>query len=151
MSAGFNAQHVTYRGAAEAVTEIVAGRVDFSPQLPTTTLPLVRDGKLVPLAVQAHKRAAVCPDVTTTVEAGLGDSVYPFYSGFFLPAKTPREIVEKLHRETVKALQAPNVKERLTTLGVEPMPMTLAEFQKFFREDVDAAKALVKAANIPTQ
>lgn len=151
-SAGFKAQHVPYRGAAEAVTEIVAGRIDFSPQLPTTTLPLVREGKLVALAVSAHKRASVFPDVPTTIEAGLkADSVYPFYSGFFLPAKTPRAIVEKLHAETAKALQAPAVKERFTALGVEPMPMNLAEFDKFFREDVAAALELVKAANIPRQ
>lgn len=151
-SAGFKAQHVPYRGAAEAVTEIVAGRIDFSPQLPTTTLPLVREGKLVALAVSAHKRASVFPNVPTTIEAGLkADSVYPFYSGFFLPAKTPRAIVEKLHAETAKALQAPAVKERFTALGVEPMPMNLAEFDKFFREDVAAALELVKAANIPRQ
>jgi tripartite-type tricarboxylate transporter receptor subunit TctC len=151
-SAGFKAQHVPYRGAAEAVTEIVAGRIDFSPQLPTTTLPLVREGKLVALAVSAHKRASVFPNVPTTIEAGLkADSVYPFYSGFFLPAKTPRAIVEKLHAETAKALQAPAVKERFTALGVEPMPMNLAEFGKFFREDVAAALELVKTANIPRQ
>jgi tripartite-type tricarboxylate transporter receptor subunit TctC len=151
-SAGFKAQHVPYRGAAEAVTEIVAGRIDFSPQLPTTTLPLVREGKLVALAVSAHKRASVFPNVPTTIEAGLkADSVYPFYSGLFLLAKTPRAIVEKLHAETAKALQAPAVKERFTALGVEPMPMNLAEFDKFFREDVAAALELVKAANIPRQ
>ncbi len=152
VSAGIAAQHITYRGAAEAVTEIVAGRVDFSPQLPTTTLPLLRDGKLVALAVSAHKRAAVMPEVPTTLEAGLkADSVYPFYSGLFLPAKTPRPIVERLHREAVQALQAPAVRERLTTLGVEAMPMNLEQFDKFFREDVAAAVALVKAAKIPTQ
>lgn len=151
-SAGIKVQHVPYRGAAEAVTEIVAGRIDFSPQLPTTTLPLVREGKLVALAVSAHKRASVFPDVPTTIEAGLkADSVYPFYSGFFLPAKTPRAVVEKLHTETAKALQAPAVKERFVSLGVEPMPMSLAEFDKFFREDVAAALELVKTANIPRQ
>src|SRR5262249_39719228 len=113
-------QHIAYRGAAEAVTEIIGGRVDFSPQLPTTTLPLLREGKLVALAVSANKRASVMPDVPTTIEAGLrSDSVYPFYSGLFVPAKTPRNIVEKLYRETATALQAPAVKERLVTLGVE--------------------------------
>jgi len=134
------------------VTEIVAGRVDFSVQLFTTTLPLLREGKLVALAVSAHKRASVMPDVPTMIEAGLpADSVYPFYSGLFLPAKTPRDIVEKLQRETAKALQTPAVQARLATLGVEPMPMTLEQFNKFFRDDVEAAVALVKAAKIPTQ
>ena len=71
VSAGIQAQHVTYKGAAEAVTEVVAGRIDFSPQLPTTTLPLINDGKLVALAVSAQRRIATLPNVPTTVEAGL--------------------------------------------------------------------------------
>jgi len=152
ISAGFEAQHIPFRGAAEAVTDVVAGRSDFSAQLPTTTLPLLSEGKLVALAVSAHKRAAVMPQVPTTIEAGLaGDSVFPFYSGLFLPAKTPRDIVEKLHREAAKAMAEPAVQERFKQLGVEAMPMSVVEFNKFFRDDLEAAVALVKAANIPRQ
>jgi tripartite-type tricarboxylate transporter receptor subunit TctC len=152
VSAGIEAQHIAFKGAAEAVTEVVAERIDFSPQLFTTTLPLLRDGKLMALAVSANKRTSVMPEVPTTIEAGLAaDSVYPFYSGLFLPAKTPRDIVEKLQREAAKALQAPAVQARFTTLGVEPMAMTLDEFAKFVRDDVEAAVTLVKAAKIPTQ
>jgi tripartite-type tricarboxylate transporter receptor subunit TctC len=152
VSAGIEAQHIAFKGAAEAVTEVVAERIDFSPQLFTTTLPLLRDGKLMALAVSANKRASVMPEVPTTIEAGLAaDSVYPFYSGLFLPAKTPRDIVEKLQREATKALQAPAVQARFATLGVEPMAMTLDEFAKFVRDDVEAAVTLVKAAKIPTQ
>jgi tripartite-type tricarboxylate transporter receptor subunit TctC len=152
VSAGIEAQHLPYKGAAEAVTEVVAGRADFSPQIFTTTLPLLRDGKLVALAVSAQKRTTIMPEVPTTVEAGLkADSIYPFYSGFFVPSKTPRAVVEKLHNEAVKALQAPAVQERLKTLGVEPLPMNLEQFDKFFRNDVAEAAALVKTAKIPTQ
>jgi tripartite-type tricarboxylate transporter receptor subunit TctC len=152
ISAGIEAQHITFKGAGEAVTEVVAGRVDFSPQPFTTSLSLLQDGKLVALAVSAHKRAALMPDVPTTIEAGLSaDSVYPFYSGLYLPAKTPRDIVDKLQRETAKAIQSPAVQERFAKLGVEAMPMTLEEFGRFVRDDVAANVALVKAANIPTQ
>jgi len=152
VSAGIQAQHVTYKGAAEAVTEVVAGRIDFSPQLPATTVPLINDGKLVALAVSAHKRIATLPNVPTTIEAGLSaDSIYPFYSGFFLPAKTPRAIVDKLHEEAAKAIATPEVQARFAKLGVEPLPMTADQFARYFREDVAAALALVKAANIPRQ
>lgn len=152
VSAGIEAQHVPFKGAAEAVTEVVAGRIDFSPQLPTTTLPLINDGKLVALAVSAQKRISTMPNVPTVIEAGLPvDAIYPFYSGLFLPAKTPRDIVERLHLEAAKAIQTPEVQARFAKLGVEAMPMNLAEFAKFFREDVAAALALVKAANIPRQ
>ena len=134
------------------MTEVVAGRADFSVQLFTTTLPLLREGKLVALAVSAHKRASVMPDMPTMIEAGLpSDAVHPFYSGFFVPAKTPRNIVEKLHRESAKALEAAAVKERFGTLGVEAMPMTLEQFATFFKQDVDASVAIAQAAKIQAQ
>jgi tripartite-type tricarboxylate transporter receptor subunit TctC len=106
----------------------------------------------VALAVSAHKRIATLPNVPTTIEAGLSaDSIYPFYSGFFVPAKTPRAIVDKLHAEAAKAIKAPEVQARFAKLGVEPLPMTVDQFAKYFRDDVAAALALVKAANIPRQ
>lgn len=151
-AASFEAQHIPFKGAAEAVTDVVAERGDFSVQLTATTLPLIRDGKLVPLAVSAHKRAASLPDVPTTIELGLPkDSIYPFYTGVYMPAGTPREIVDRLNREITKALEAPAVQARLKQLGIEPMPGTPEEFAKFFRDDVASTVALAKAAKIPTQ
>jgi tripartite-type tricarboxylate transporter receptor subunit TctC len=151
VSAGFEAQQVAFRGM-EAVTEIIAGRVDFSVQPFSNVLSLIKEGKLAALAISAGKRIVALPDVPTTVEAGLPpDSVYPFYTGVYLPAKTPANIVARLHDEIAKALEAPAVKERFSALGIEPMPMTLAQFGKFYRDDVAANVALVKAAKIPTQ
>jgi tripartite-type tricarboxylate transporter receptor subunit TctC len=151
-SAGFTAQHIPFKGAAEAVTDVIAGRSDFSVQLTSTTVPQIREGRLTALAVSARKRIALLPDVPTTIEAGLPpDSVYPFYTGMYLPAATPREIVDRLYQETVKALQVPAVQQRLAPLGVEPMPFSQADFAKFIREDAEANVALVKAAKIPTQ
>lgn len=149
VAAGFKAQHIPFKGAAEAVTDVIAGRSDFSVQLFTTSLPQIRDRQLVALAVSAPTRSSVLPDVPTLVEAGLpADAVYPFYSGLFVPAGTPRAIIDRLHRETAQALQTPAVRERLATLGVEQMPMTVDEFDRFFREDAEAAVSLVKAAGI---
>ncbi|MEJ0078368.1 MAG: tripartite tricarboxylate transporter substrate-binding protein [Alphaproteobacteria bacterium] len=151
-SVGFEAQHIPFKGAAEAVTDVIAGRSDFSVQLPATTLPLLKDGKLTALAVSAAKRSSMFPDVPTTIEAGLPpSSVYPFYSGVYLPANTPKPIVDRLTSEIAKALQADEVKARLAQLGVEPIPMTQAEFAQFTRDDIAANAALVKAAKIPTQ
>jgi tripartite-type tricarboxylate transporter receptor subunit TctC len=151
-SAGISVQHIAFKGAPEAITDIVAGRADFSIQPFTVSLALINDGKLVALAVSAAKRAAIKPDVPTTVEAGLpADSFYPFWSGLFLPAATPREIVEKLHSEVAAALRAPNVRAQLDKLAVEPLDMNLDQFGKFFRDDVEANLALVNAAHIPRQ
>jgi tripartite-type tricarboxylate transporter receptor subunit TctC len=152
VAAGFEAQMVPFKGAADAVTDVVADRSDFSVQLTATTLPLIRDGKLVPLAVSAHKRIPALPDTPTTIELGLPqESVYPFYTGIYVPANTPPAIVDRLHREIAKALEAPAVQERFKTLGVQPMPGTQAEFTKFFHDDVNSTVALAKAAKIQPQ
>ena len=151
-AAGFQAQHLPFKGAAEAVTDVVADRADFSVQLTATTIPLIKDGKLVALAVSAPKRAAALPDTPTTIELGLPpESVYPFYTGVFVPAKTPPAVVERLHREIAKALEAPSVQERFKALGVQPMPGSQAEFAKFFKNDVDSTVALARAAKIQPQ
>ncbi len=149
---GFDAQHLPFKGAAEAVTDVVADRSDFSVQLTATTLPLIKDGKLVPLAVSAHQRLSSLPETPTTVELGLPpESVYPFYTGVYVPANTPPAIVDRLHREIAKALEAPEVKTRFAQLGVQPMPGSQAEFTKFFRDDVNSTVALAKAAKMQPQ
>ena len=151
VSAGFSAQHVPFKGG-EWLTEVVAGRIDFAVSPMTSAIGLIRSGKLVPLAISSSTRSASLPDVPTMVEAGLKpDAVYPFYTGAYLPAKTPRAIAEKLHDEIMKALAVPAVQQRLAAVGVDPMPMTLAEFDSFFKKDVAANLELVKAANIPRQ
>ena len=151
VSAGIQAQHIPFKGG-EWLTETIAGRVDFSVPPVTTAIGAVRDGKLAPLAVGAIKRSPSLPDTPTLIETGLkADAIYSFYSGAFLPAKTPRGIVEKLHNEVVKALAVPSVQERLAQVGVEPMPMTIPEFEAFFKEDIAGNLHLVQAANIPKQ
>jgi tripartite-type tricarboxylate transporter receptor subunit TctC len=150
-SAGFTAQHVPFK-SGDWLTEVMAGRLDFSVPPLTSALGLIRDGKLVPLAVSSSTRSPALPNVPTMVEAGLKpDSVYPFYTGAYLPAKTPHAIAEKLHNEIAKALAMPAVQERLKGVSVDPMPMTMAQFGEFFKKDVAANLALVKAANIERQ
>ncbi len=126
--------------------------MDFTVGPLATLISLIRDGKVAALAVSARQRSLLLPDVPTLIEAGLSsDAIYPFYSPIFLPAKTPRAIVDKLHDEVTTALAVPSVRERLLKIGMEPMPMTAAEFETFFREDVAANLALVQAAKIPKQ
>jgi len=148
LSAGMKAQHIPFRGPAEAITETIAGRVDFMFLPVTPALSLIRDGTLVALAVSGSKRAPALAEVPTTAEVGLIGAEYDYWAGLFLPAKTPREIVVRLHREMETALQMPSVQERLAKLGLEPMPMSLEQFDKYFRDDVAATVRLVKAANI---
>jgi tripartite-type tricarboxylate transporter receptor subunit TctC len=151
VSAGFEALHIPFRGPTDALTAAMQGEVDFYFLPVAPALPLIKDGKLTALAVGTAKRASALPDVPTTTEAGLKDSAYDFWVGIFVPAKTPQEIVTRLHDETQKALDSPAVKDRYAKLGVEPLRLTQEEFVKYFHTDVDETVKLVKAAKIPTQ
>lgn len=148
LAAGFDAVHVPFKGAPEALTQILAGRVDFYFCPVTPALPMLRDGRLRAIAVGSSKRAAALPDVPTTLEAGFANSDYNFWVGMFVPGKTPREVVTRLHQETVKALETPEMRERLSRLGAEPMMMTPDRFDAYVKTEIDANAALVKAAGI---
>ncbi len=147
MAAGFDAVHIRFRGGAEAITEVLAGRAEFYFCPLGTALPQVREGKLLALAVSSPKRAALLPDVPSVVEL-FPNSDYAFWIGVFMPAKTPRDIVDRFHREAVKTMQLPNVKERLETLGMDPMPLTPAQFDAHVRSEIASTGLLAKAAGL---
>jgi tripartite-type tricarboxylate transporter receptor subunit TctC len=145
-SAGLDMVHIPFRGGAEAMTEVIAGRVDFFFGPVGIVLPHVRDGKLLALVVNGAKRSAALPDIPTTREAGFADAEFPTWFGLFLPAKTPRAIVDKLHAETIKALQAPKVLEKLSALGVDPMMISPREFDALIRKEIAINAELVKTS-----
>ena len=99
-------------------------------------------------AVSTPKRSSVLPDVPTTLELGYANSDYTFWNGLFLPAKTPREIVERLHQEAQKAATSAAVREKLGQQGIDPMPITAAEFGALINKEIAENIALVKAAGI---
>src|SRR5262245_17796275 len=144
LAAGIQVQHIPFRGPVEAFTEVMAGRVDyyFLPIAPA--LPNISNRKVVALAVSTPKRAALLPDVPTVAEAGCPAAPYPVWGGPAMPAQTPRATVDKLHAETRKALEQPAVQQRLATLGVQAMPMSVDDFGKFVRDDVAATIQLAK-------
>jgi tripartite-type tricarboxylate transporter receptor subunit TctC len=150
-SAGIEAVHIPFKGGAEAMMEVVAGRCDFFFSPLGLAVPQLRAGKVVPLVVNGARRAEVLLDVPTMREAGLADAEYPIWFGLFAPAKTPREVVDRLNRETQKALQSPGLRDRLAQMGLDPMPMSPDEFQVFVRNEVAVNAALVKRAGIKAQ
>ncbi len=148
LSAGFEAQQIPFRGAPEAITEVMTERVDFffSPILPA--LALLRDGKIRALAVSSAKRAAALPDVPTTLELGYANSNFEFWIGTFMQSKTPRPIIERLYQEMRKTTGKADVAAKFAKLGGEPMHMTPTEFDKFVQVQIKASAELVKAAGI---
>jgi tripartite-type tricarboxylate transporter receptor subunit TctC len=151
-SAGFHAIHVPFKGGVEALTEVIAGRVDFYFVALGGGLPQIHEGKVVALVQNGSKRSAELLDVPTTREAGYLDAENPTWLGLFLPAKTPRDIVEKLHRETVEALHNPKVKARLANLGVDdPVAMTPTDLDAFVAQQIATDANMVKAAGLMPQ
>jgi tripartite-type tricarboxylate transporter receptor subunit TctC len=147
-SAGIRAVHIPFKGGAEAMSEVMAGRVDFFFGPVGLVLPSVREGKLAALVVNGSRRSAALPNVPTTLEAGFSDAEYPIWFGLFLPAKTPHDIVDKLNRETLRALQAPKLREKLAGLGLDPMVMTPGEFDAYVRREVVLNATLVRAMGL---
>ena len=149
LSAGFEGVHVPFKGGPEALAEVMSGRVDFvfSPILPS--LPFIREGKAVALGVSTSKRASALPDVPTTIEAGFANSEYNFWVGMFVPAKTSRDVVDRLaSAETVKVLQSPEIQAKLSSFGADPMLMQPTEFDTYVRNEIAANETLVKAAGL---
>jgi tripartite-type tricarboxylate transporter receptor subunit TctC len=147
-AAGFEAVHLPFKGAPEALTEVIAGRADFYFSPLINALPLIKDGQLQPLAVSGSARASALPQVPTTVEAGYPNSEYNFWAGMFTPAKTPAAIREKLYAETVKALQHPPIRDKLIGLGADPMPLSSAQFEALVKSEIATNTQLVNAAGI---
>src|SRR5262245_12656412 len=148
LAAGIDAKHVPFRAPADALTETLTGRIDFYFPPISVALPLVRDGKLLPLAVSTKARSTALPDIPTSTELGLKDSAFEFWIGFFLPARTPREIVVRLHDETQSVLEMPAMKERMRAFGYEPLTLSTEQFATYFREDVEELARSMKAAGI---
>jgi tripartite-type tricarboxylate transporter receptor subunit TctC len=148
LSAGFSATHVPFKGGIEALTDVIAGRVDFMSVGVSSAMPFITQGRLIALGVCTRKRSSTLPDVPTTIESGFPDSDYTYWNGLLVPAKTPRAIVERLHAETMKVLKLPAVLDKLKPLGVEPMPLTPKEFDAMIAKEIEINIALVKAAGL---
>jgi tripartite-type tricarboxylate transporter receptor subunit TctC len=148
LAAGIEALHVPFKGSPEGLTEIMAGRIDFTFSPIGTAKPLIEAGKISALAVSTRSRTRALPDVPTTIEAGFPNSDFDFWIGLFMPAKTPRAIIERLGSATNKAVQSQAVQDRLATLGAEPMVMTPAEFDAYLHAQIALTGELTRRIGI---
>jgi tripartite-type tricarboxylate transporter receptor subunit TctC len=148
LSAGFEAQHVPFRGGPAALTEVMTGRVDFVFIGISSGLPFINDGRMVPLAVSSAKRSPTLPNVPTTLEAGFKNSDYNYWTGMLVPAKTSRPIIDRLHAETMKALALKDVQEKLAKQGVEPSPLTPTEMDAMNQREIDLNIKIAKEAGL---
>ncbi|MEA2862725.1 MAG: hypothetical protein QOC84_681 [Bradyrhizobium sp.] len=148
LAAGVEATHVPYRGGSEVITDILGGRIDFYFCPVATALPLIRERQVRALLVSTPKRVADLPEVPTPSEAGLKDADSAIWFGMFMPAKTPREVIEKFHAAGERVLNEPAMQESLKKLGLEVLPMTAAAMDGLVKRETASNLELIKAAGI---
>lgn len=148
VGAGIDVVSVPYKGSPEALTDLLGGHVDFCFCPVSNVLPMIKEGKLVALAVGSSRRSSALPDIPTTEEAGIPNSAYNFWIGLAVPARTPQALVNRLHAETVKALNRPETKTRWQSLGQEMQISSPEQFNNYLRDEMAVNAALVKAVNI---
>jgi len=148
LAAGIETTHVPYRGGAEVIADILGGRIDFYFCPLATALPLIREGRVRALVVSTPRRVADLPDVPTPQDVGLKNAESVFWLGVFMPAKTPRDIIEKFHAAGEKLLAEPATQESLQKLGIETLSMTPAEMDDFVARETADYLAVIKAAGI---
>ena len=144
--ANIQVTHIPFKGTPETLVEISAGRVDFMFTPVLSSIPSIRDNRMRALAVSTAKRSSALPDTPTVAEAGLPGFVFDFWIGMLAPAKTPKAIVNKLNAEVRNILQLPDVKDRLSKLGADPMTMSSEQFDAYIKEDFTTLGAVMKSA-----
>src|SRR3989442_5891636 len=142
--AGVEMQHIPYKGSPPALQDVVGGQVTMTFDNITTAWPLAKGGKLRALAGTTAKRSSVAPEVPTLAESGLAGYEVGSWQGVFAPAGTPPEIVKRLNAEIVKIIRMPDVNEKLTALGAEPVGNTPEEFGALVRAEVGKWADVVK-------
>ncbi len=140
--------HVPYKGAGPAVIDVIGGQINgMFVDLPVI-MPYVKSGKARAIAVASPKRSVYFPDVPTTGEGGYPGVLVSNVYSLLLPAKTPRDIVMKLHDAVVKTMTTPDVREKFINVGADPLTMTPEDFTAFIRKDIDMWAAVAKAAGV---
>lgn len=148
IAAAIDALHIPFRGTPPALTETIAGRVDwfFSPLV--SALPMIQGGQLQALAIGTTTRSPVLPNVPSISDVGLPGAAYTFWVGMFAPAGTPLPIIERMHKATLEVLESPAVRERFQGLGAEPAGMDRPAFSRMLEQELQEAAELVRAAGI---
>jgi tripartite-type tricarboxylate transporter receptor subunit TctC len=146
LATGINVVHVPFKGTPEALTNVIGGSVSFFFSPITGAVTLVKGGKITALAVSTKERSPVLPDLPSATEVGVPGFEFNLWTGLLGPAKMPKDVKDKLNKEAVGILSAPDVKERMLTQGATPHPMSPAQFDAFIKSEVERLAKVVKAS-----
>lgn len=148
IAGGFTATHVPMKSTSEAMTEVIGGRVDYFLAPLGLVGPFLQSGKIVGLATADFQRSSAFPAIPTTGESGLPNAEYPGWAGIFVPAKTPRYIIDRINAATAEVMRQPDVQKRLEGLYLDALTMPQSEFAAFLEKDFKLTAELVKAAGM---
>jgi tripartite-type tricarboxylate transporter receptor subunit TctC len=140
--------HVPYKGATVGMMAMISGEVDEVILPLPSAAPQIRAGKVRALAVLSEQRVAVLPEVPTSKEAGVDDFVVPVWYAMLAPAKTPPDIITRLSREVVKAIDSPEISKQLTAMGVDPWPGTADELAALVKSETARYSKLIKSIGL---
>ncbi len=147
-AAGVDMQHVPFKGAAPLKQELLAGRIQIGGDQLSTSLAEIRAGTLKALATTASKRVAGLPDVPTVRELGFASLELEGWNGLFAPGKTPREIIDRLQKESAAAVRHPEVAKRLIELGAEPVGSSAAAQDEILKRQMDQFRPIIREMKI---
>ena len=148
IQAGIDIVNVPYKGTGQAITDLVGGQVQMMMINTIAALPQVKAGKLRALAVTTLKRSSVFPELPTMAESGLPGFDVNSWHGFFAPAKTPAAIITRLNADIVKILGTPEVKDRLGSVGLDPVGSTPQQLAAYVRSETDKWSKIIKQVGI---
>jgi tripartite-type tricarboxylate transporter receptor subunit TctC len=149
-SAGFEALNVHTKGPGEALTEVISGRADCYFALVFQAQKMREAGKVDALVLSGPKRSALVPNLPTTEEAGYPNSAYNFWVGALVSSKTPRQLVERLHKEITALVESPEISGQIKKLGADPLTMSIGEFEAMIARELKENAELIKKAGIKT-
>ena len=148
VQANFDAVHVPYKGIPEALTDTIAGRVQFfMPSLSSVTT-FIKDGRVVALAVSSKNRAPSLPDIPTLAESGVPGYEWNAWTALLAPAKTPRAIINQLHREVTRTLRLPDVQQRMAAIGADVTLISPEQLDKMIAGEIALTAQLARKAGI---
>ena len=148
VAGNFTGTHIPTKSTPEALTEVLSGRADYFLSPIGLAAPHIKAGKLVGLGVSSYKRSNVLPNIPTTAEAGVVNAEYEAWMGMYAPAKTPKDILERLNREIAKILRSPELLVRYETIAMTPLIMSVDEFAVYLNKDFEMNAQLVKKAGL---
>ena len=146
--AGIQLVHVPYKGEPQAITDLVAGRVQLMFSSVTTTIPHIREGRLRAIVTTLSRRTPLAPDVPTIAEAGMPQFSVTSWAGLFGPAKMPKEVVDRLNREFTAAMKRPEVQGAMDKLAFSLNPSTPEQLGAFVKEQIESYRRILRAAGV---